>query len=92
MSNQSLNFRLPEFRTLLTINNQYILTKIKDLIKHGASIGVYEKNYTTNSLFEMALEAKREKTHLKIHVRNSKQEDLIRILEGGGKHVTLVFD
>jgi len=66
--------------------------KVKELIKEGASIEVYDNNYTTNSLFEMALEAKRNKVNLRIHVRNSEFEDLKKILEGGGKFVTFIFD
>ena len=74
------------------MENQFKLMKIKELIKEGASIEIYDNHYNTNSLFEMALEAKRKEVQLKIHVRNSEFDDLQRILEGGGNNVTLVFD
>jgi hypothetical protein len=72
--------------------DEFILTKIKALINQGANIEIYDFNYTTNSLFEMALAAKNEKVQLKIHIRKSEFIDLQRILEGGGKYVTFIFD
>ncbi len=42
------------------MENQFKLMKIKELIQLGANIEVYDNNYNTNSLFEMALEAKTE--------------------------------
>ena len=74
------------------MENQFKLMKIKELIKNGANIEIYDNNYNTNSLFEMALEAKHKKVQLKIHITNSEFEDLKKILEGGGNYVTLVFD
>lgn len=41
------------------MKKQYIMTQIKELIKKGANIEIYDNNYNTNSLFEMAKEAKR---------------------------------
>jgi hypothetical protein len=72
--------------------DEFILTKIKALINQGANIEIYDFSYTTNSLFEMALAAKNEKVKLKIHIRKSEFVDLQRILEGGGKYVTFIFD
>ena len=74
------------------MESKFNLMKVKELLKEGASIEVYDNNYTTNSLFEMALEAKRNKVNLRIHVRNSEFEDLKKILEGGEKCVTFIFD
>lgn len=72
--------------------DEFILTKIKALITKGANIEVYDYSYTTNSLFEMALAAKNAEVQLMILVRKSNFDDLQRILEGGKKNVTFVFD
>lgn len=74
------------------MEDQFKLMKIKELIKAGANIEIYDNRFSTNSLFEMAIEANRKKVQLKIHIRNSKFDDLQKILEGGGNYITLVFD
>jgi hypothetical protein len=74
------------------MEDMFKLMKIKELIKNGANIEIYDNRFSKNSLFEMAIEAKREKIQLKIHIRNSEFDDLLKILEGGGKYITLVFD
>ena len=74
------------------MKNQFIMTQLKELIKKEAKIEVYDNNYNTTSLFEMTKEAKKARSQLLIHIRNSEYEDLCKILEGGGKAVTFIFD
>ncbi|MBA7572580.1 hypothetical protein ES708_14363 [subsurface metagenome] len=74
------------------MKKQFITTQLKELIKKGAKIEVYDNNYNTTSLFEMAKEAKKSGSQLLIHIRNSEYDDLCKILNEGGKAVTFIFD
>jgi len=37
------------------MENQFEMMKIKELIKLGANIEIYDNKYSNNSLFEMAI-------------------------------------
>lgn len=74
------------------MRNYFNMTLLKELIGKGASVEVYDNNYNTTSLFEMANAAEKAGAQLKIHIRNSEPEDLYKILEKAKNSVTFIFD